>query len=92
MKKLDMRKLDKQTRLELKQVAVQAALSMPRKNLSKIAKQYKLDRSTLSTWYNLYKKGGKKALVKDSRGARKWQNTALTKREENWVKKTIINK
>jgi hypothetical protein len=45
MKKLDMRKLNKQTRLELKQIAVQAVLSMPHKNVSKIAKQYKLDRS-----------------------------------------------
>ena len=87
-----MRKLTKQTRLELKQIAVQAVLSMPSKNISKVAIKYNLHRETLSKWFNDYKKGGKKALAKDARGASKWQNTALTKSEENWVRKTIINK
>lgn len=92
MKKTDMRKLSKQSRLELKQIAVEAVLSMPAKNISKIAKQYKLHRETLSIWVNLYKKNGKKALVKDSRGAKRYQNSALVKSEENWIRKVIINK
>jgi transposase len=92
MKKLDMRKLDKQTRLELKQIAVSAVLSVGSRNISKVARQYKLRRKTLSGWVSAYKKGGKKSLSKDGRGARKWQNTALTKTEESWVKKVIINK
>jgi transposase len=92
MKKLDMRKLDKQTRFELKQIATQAVLSEPRKNISKIAKQYNLHRKTLSKWLNVRIKGGKRALTKDARGAKKFQHTALTKSEENWVKKIILNK
>lgn len=87
-----MRKLSKQSKLELKQIAVEEVLSMGKKNISKIAKQYKLHRSTLSVWVGAYKKKGKKALAKDNRGAKKWQNTALTKSEENWVKRTILNK
>ena len=92
MKTTDMRKLSKQSRLKLKQIAVEAVLSMPTKNISKVAKQYKLHRETLSIWVNLYKKNGKKALAKDTRGAKKYQNTALTKSEENWIRKVIINK
>jgi len=87
-----MRKLSKQSKLEIKQIAVEAVLSMPTKNISKVAQQYKLRRKTLSIWVNLYKKDGKKALAKDTRGAKKYQNTSLTKSEENWIKKSIINK
>ena len=64
MKTTDMRKLSKQSRLKLKQIAVEALLSMPTKNISKVAKQYKLHRETLSIWVNLYKKNAKKALAK----------------------------
>lgn len=48
MKKTDMRKLSKQSKLKLKQIAVEAVLSMPTKNISKVAKQYKLRHKTLS--------------------------------------------
>lgn len=92
MKKTDMRKLDRTTRLELKQIAVSEVLSVGSRNISKIARRYKLRRKTLSDWVNAYKKSGKKSLAKDGRGARAWQNSLLSKREENWVKKTIINK
>ena len=92
MKKTDMRKLSKQSRLQLKQIAVEAVLSMPTKNISKIAKQYKLHRETLSIWVKAHKIGGKKALAKDTRGEKKYQNTSLTKSEENWIKKAITNK
>ena len=87
-----MRKLSKQSKLKLKQIAVEAVLSMSTKNISKVAKQYKLRRKTLSDWVNLCKKNGKKALAKDARGAKKYQNTLLTKSEENWIRKAIINK
>ena len=92
MKNLDMRKINKQTSRELKQIAVAAVLSMPRKNIAKVAKQYNIRRKTLSDWVNKYSSGGNKSLYKDNRGAKKWQNTALTKSEENWVRKTIANK
>ncbi len=69
MKKLDMRKLDKQTRFELKQIAVSAVLSVGSRNISKVSTQYKLRRKTLFDWVNAYKKGGKKALSKNGRGA-----------------------
>lgn len=87
-----MRKLSKQSKLELKQIAVEAVLSMPTKNISKVAKQYKLHRETLSIWVKAHRIGGKKALAKDTRGAKKYQNTLLTKSEENWIRKAIINK
>lgn len=87
-----MRKLTKESKLEIKQIAVEAVLSMPHKNISKIAKQYKLRRKTLSDWVGLYKRNGKKALSKDGRGAKKYQNTILTRKEENWIRKAILNK
>lgn len=68
---------------------------MPRKNISKVAKQYKLHRETLSSWVRIYGdagKMGKRALAKDGRGAKKWQHTALTKREATWIRKAVINK
>ena len=63
-------------------------------NINCVAKHYqnKLRRKTLSDWVNLCKKNGKKALAKDARGAKKYQNTLLTKSEENWIRKAIINK
>ena len=87
-----MRKLDKKTRSELRQIAVSAVLSMPTKNISKVAKQYKLRRETLSQWIISYRKSGKRSFMKDGRGAKKWQHTALSKRQENWVRKIVINK
>lgn len=63
-------------------------------NINCVTKHYqnKLRRKTLSDWVNLCKKNGKKALAKDARGAKKYQNTLLTKSEENWIRKAIINK
>ncbi len=92
MNKINFIKLSKETQSEIRRRAIFDYLSMGRKNKRKIAKIYQITQNTFSKWVKNYDRIGKKSFKIDKRGAKKFQNTALDKRQLNWLCKQISNK
>jgi len=88
----DTRSLSKESRAEVRLRAVKAYLSMPSRNMSKIASLFSIRRQTLRDWVLRYHENGKSALSYDNRGAKRWQNTKLSLQQASAVKRLLVNK
>jgi transposase len=65
---------------------------MGRKNKSQVAKMYHVTPNIIKKWVDNYEAMGEKSFSHDTRGAQKFQNCALTKRQMNWLEKQLVNK
>lgn len=92
MHKIDFRNLSKEVQSEVRRRAVYDALSTGRKNLVALAKKHYTSYTALTKWLKNYDEMGEKSFAHDARGAKKFQNCALTKRQMNWLEKQLINK
>jgi transposase len=92
MEKKDFRKLSKETQAEVRRRAIQSYLSMGRKNQSKLAALYQVRPNIIGKWIKNYKEFGEKSFTMDGRGAKKFQNTSLNQRQQNWLKKQLVTK
>jgi transposase len=88
----DTRSLSKESRAEVRLRAVEAYLSMPGRNMGRIASLFSIRRQTLRDWVRRHQEHGGSALLYDNRGAKKWQNTKLSSQQASAVKRLIINK
>jgi len=48
--------------------------------------------NTVNKWIKDYDKYGENSFERDKRGAKAYQNSALNKQQQNWLKKQLINK
>jgi transposase len=92
MGKINFIKLSKEKQSEVRRRAIDSYLSMGRKNKSKIAKMYHVTPNIIKKWVDNYDAMGAKSFSLDLRGAAKFQNCALTKRQMNWLEKQLVNK
>lgn len=92
MHKIDFRHLSKDIQAEVRRRAVYEALSTGRKNIIALAKKHHTSYNALTKWLANYDAMGEKSFADDKRGAKKFQNTSLTKRQMNWLEKQLINK
>ncbi len=92
MNKTDFRKLSKETQAEIRRRAIRTYLSMGRKNKLKLSKIYEVTQNTVTKWINNYDQFGEKSFDQDTRGAKVFQNSALSKQQQNWLNKQLINK
>ncbi len=92
MGKIDFRKLGKEAQAEVRRRAVHSYLSMGRRNKLQLVKFYQVTFNTFTKWINNYDKSGKKSFAEDGRGAKAFQNSALSKRQLNWLMKQLVNK
>lgn len=92
MEKKDFRQLGKEAQAEVRRRAVYDYLSMGRKNKSELIKRYQVTYNTLTKWITNYEASGKRSFTADGRGARAFQNSSLTRQQQNWLKKQLINK
>lgn len=92
MDKNDFRHLSKEVQAEIRRRAVSDYLSMGRKNKSKLTKRYRITYNTLTKWLDNYEAMGAKSFAVDERGAKAFQNASLNNRQQNWLKKQLINK
>ncbi len=92
MTKIDFRNLSKEVQSEVRRRAIYDYLSMGRKNKARTARKHHISADTMKKWVDNYRKFGKKSFEIDKRGAKKFQNTALSKRQLNWLCKQITNK
>ena len=92
MHKIDFRHLSKDAQAEIRRRAVYEVLSTGRRNIVALAKKHHTSYNALTKWLAAYDAFGKKSFAADKRGAKKFQNTSLTKRQINWLEKQLINK
>jgi len=92
MEKIDFRHLSKDIQAEVRRRAVYDALSMGRKQLVKCAKKHHTSYHALTRWLANYDTLGERSFKLDKRGALAFQNSSLNKRQQNWLKKQLINK
>lgn len=92
MDKIDFRNLDKKAQAEVRRRAVRSYLSQGRKNKLALSKMYEVTQNTITKWINNYEKYGEASFSQDKRGAKAYQNSALNKQQQNWLKKQLINK
>jgi transposase len=92
MDKIDFIKLSKEKQSEVRRRAVYSYLSMHPRNKSKIAKLYQVTENIIKKWLDNYEQFGEKSFEIDKRGAKKFQNTSLNKRQMNWLEKQLVNK
>lgn len=92
MDKISFVKLSKEKQSEVRRRAVYSYLSMHPKNKSKIAKLYQVTENIIKKWLDNYEQFGEKSFAFDKRGAKKFQNTSLSKRQLNWLQKQLVSK
>ena len=92
MHKIDFRNLSKEVQAEVRRRAVYEALSTGRKDIVALAKKHHTSYNALTKWLANYDAMGAKSFASDLRGAKKFQNTSLTKRQMNWLEKQLITK
>jgi transposase len=92
MHKKDFRHLSKEIQSEVRRRAVYSYLSMGRKNKTKVMREYQVSYLTLTKWLNNYAALGERSFAADKRGAAAFQNSSLNQRQQNWLKKQLINK
>ena len=92
MNKIDFRKLSKETQSEVRRRAVRTYLSMGQKNKLKLSKIYEVTQNTVTKWIKNYDQMGEKSFDQDTRGAKVFQNSALSKQQQNWLNKQLVNK
>lgn len=92
MHKIDFRHLSKDIQAEVRRRAVYEVLSTGRKNIVALAKKHHTSYNALTKWLAAFDAMGEKSFAADKRGAKKFQNCALSKRQMNWLKKQLINK
>ena len=92
MKKVDFRSLSKEVQAEIRRRAVCDYLSLGKRSKAKLARMYQVTPNIIAKWIKNYEKSGRKSFTKDTRGAKRYQNTVLTKQQQNWLKKQLITK
>ncbi|MEI7669774.1 MAG: IS630 family transposase [Pseudomonadota bacterium] len=92
MQMKDFRKLNKDSQSEVRRRAVYSYLSMGRRKKLQVAKMYQITHNSLTKWIENYDAFGEKSFTYDARGAKPFQNSALNKRQQNWLRKQLINK
>jgi len=92
MKKIDFRNLSKEAQAEIRRRAVYEYLSAGRRGKLKIAERYHVSSNTFQKWVENYDTHGERSFAIDKRGAKPYQNCALTKRQMNWLEKQLITK
>ena len=92
MDKIDFRNLSKERQSEVRRRAVYSYLSMYPRNKSKVANTYQVTPNIIKKWLDNYGAYGEESFTQDNRGAKKYQHSALNKRQQNWLKKQLINK
>jgi transposase len=92
MGKIDFRSLGKEAQSEVRRRAVNSYLSDGKRNKLKWAKFYEVTYNTFHKWIKNYEATGETSFSDDKRGAKKFQNSSLNKRQLNWIKKQLVNK
>ena len=90
MKKNDPRKLSTEAQQEIRYQVIR--LKKQDRTHEEISKITGVHRSTSSHWWNLYKKGGKKALKIKKRGRPSGSCRTLTSEQEKEIKKMMVDK
>jgi len=92
MDKIDFRTLSKSAQAEVRRRAIYSYLSAGRKGKVKLAKFYQVTYNTFAKWIANYDAIGEKSFADDKRGAAEFQNSSLTKKQLNWLKKQLVDK